>query len=1116
MDIPSDMLESDPGKTRAVAAAALLLTLLIVGIDLTCHPGPEEEFNNDFYEHQDGSDFFPDFNASNEIFVVDVYPELENGSITDGRMLAMSCLQGLVNRQRAEIFIDFEGEQYGIETRGFWQFFMENYRDHYELDISVITPTEFFDRFIGHATGVVIYDPGNAHTLNVAVTLAGINRWLAADEETAGWLGETYGLEIYQDLRHGWSGSRAEIYEKAFGQYYHSCSQSILFCSSPKVQGTDYVVACRGFVFCLNPGPFTMPEEKALMKRIMKETPADIPVIGWFKQPTGVEENYMVQLASRYGKIFTGGYRFPNKSFFSAYPPPANYSNPINSRFADSQPRVGDKIYLTFGITDGDNLGFMTRKMRREMWNSSVRGSVPIAWSVSPFLGEVVPPLLDYFYTTATENDTFVCAPSGSGYFYPGFASDAQRSRWLRRTAVDMEELELRHVWLLNSYTTYETPYREEVLKDYVRTLHPDGMMLDYGDVPEGRKMWMQGTSPESGGEAAAPVVRSMHIWGDTDNFMGKLLVECDAAPKGDPIFAFAAVMSADLDIDTIPEVLDKLDEYADSLGRDYEIVSIDDFFYLMERYYVERAEKEHEDAGGITKIFGWSLIKKGDDEFNRMRSSMGVDRADEKDGDRHLTAYHAYRSIEYYQRAEDRTALVLSVLIAAAGSIGAAWLLWRWTRKLGSGGVHGRKYPGSFMHDGLLPEFRKLKEALFDHEFCIYFLLLLTSIMIFFSATYRILYMNFWNYSFYGMALALVFLVPKLSELVGSSRLSKWQIPFTRKPMKPTFLPALVLIVSCAALFFHPAVYVLIPAACVSLSSAAADRLERRAPLAITTAFALSISLSPFLIGYTFLPVSMIAIWLGFSVLSAGHDRIESSTGRKDREERPLFSFPHFPRPLFTAGLLSFFVVIQDIPYNRFLSISSGYRMEFLAISASLIPLFSLLTGYAVFRFFVFREKGLKGVIWACCSMAFLPVLLLLLLAFMDGRLAIFMIFWLYGAAITAGTLSSGVLPTQDPIYSRPGRKESNVRFFSLLGAFFISALLLATMPQISYTVYLMRVPVVLAYVLYHLPLTLLLLSGLLFPIPVKMLWRCRSEQHNEEGPRARRGCQGSGERTG
>jgi hypothetical protein len=58
--------------------------------------------------------------------------------------------------------------------------------------------------------------------------------------------------------------------------------------------------------------------------------------------------------------------------------------------------------------------------MRRK-WDRSahVRGQQPLNWTIAPGLVDIAPGILNYYYSTATPNDCFVCGPSGMGYTMP-------------------------------------------------------------------------------------------------------------------------------------------------------------------------------------------------------------------------------------------------------------------------------------------------------------------------------------------------------------------------------------------------------------------------------------------------------------------------------------------------------------------------------------------------------------------------------------------------------------------------------------------------------------------------------------------------------------------------
>ncbi len=83
-------------------------------------------------------------------------------------------------------------------------------------------------------------------------------------------------------------------------------------------------------------------------------------------------------------------------------------------------PGLEKKAYVAVFISDGDNIQYTQRGMRR-IWDraASSRGRVPLNWTIAPGLVDIGPGILNYYYTTATSNDCFVTGPSGMGYAMP-------------------------------------------------------------------------------------------------------------------------------------------------------------------------------------------------------------------------------------------------------------------------------------------------------------------------------------------------------------------------------------------------------------------------------------------------------------------------------------------------------------------------------------------------------------------------------------------------------------------------------------------------------------------------------------------------------------------------
>ena len=66
------------------------------------------------------------------------------------------------------------------------------------------------------------------------------------------------------------------------------------------------------------------------------------------------------------------------------------------------------KAYVSFTISDGDNLQYDQHRMAA-LWKDSVRGSIPMGWTISPSLVQTAPSLGAYYISTASPNDELTC-----------------------------------------------------------------------------------------------------------------------------------------------------------------------------------------------------------------------------------------------------------------------------------------------------------------------------------------------------------------------------------------------------------------------------------------------------------------------------------------------------------------------------------------------------------------------------------------------------------------------------------------------------------------------------------------------------------------------------------
>lgn len=196
--------------------------------------------------------------------------------------------------------------------------------------------------------GAVLADAAVPATRNVATTLAGLENAVVAEPAVA----ERLGLPIVADLRGRFTDDRAEA------------------------------------------------NDRALLEQLMADMPNNSPYLGWWPADvTGESEG--TELASRHGLYVVasdfslnltvlGGIRATGRAVRSAPAPP-----------------LEDRTYVTFTMTDGDNIQYCQHRMR-QIWDTPQRGLAPLNWTISPLLRDAAPPILAYYQDTATPNDLLV------------------------------------------------------------------------------------------------------------------------------------------------------------------------------------------------------------------------------------------------------------------------------------------------------------------------------------------------------------------------------------------------------------------------------------------------------------------------------------------------------------------------------------------------------------------------------------------------------------------------------------------------------------------------------------------------------------------------------------
>ncbi|MGN9909348.1 hypothetical protein ACTMTJ_17530 [Phytohabitans sp. LJ34] len=365
-------------------------------------------------------------------------------------VLLATTAQGVVNRDLPQIWLVREADE-GSHT---W------------LDTLALpaTPVAGVDDLVARhrrqIRGAVLADPAVPATVNVATTLAGLEDAVVAGPDAA----DRLGLPILADLRGRFDEDR-QAYRWAVDRLWPRTTHRMLVGLSPDVPGflRDYAVANRAFVI------WTHARDRTLLKGLLADMPPNSPYVGWW--PSGVSgESRGTELASRHAVYVVPADFAHNLTVFGGV------RSALAAPPSPEVPPLEDRVYVTFTMTDGDNLQYCQHAMRR-LWDTPERGRVPLNWTVSPLLRDAAPAILAYYQRTATPNDLLVAGPSGAGYAYPGVWPARHLPAFTRQTAEYSLDPGPPVVNVLNRARRIDRDMSRRRLAAYARDVAPLGIL---------------------------------------------------------------------------------------------------------------------------------------------------------------------------------------------------------------------------------------------------------------------------------------------------------------------------------------------------------------------------------------------------------------------------------------------------------------------------------------------------------------------------------------------------------------------------------------------------------------------------------------------------------------
>ncbi|HEY8959567.1 T9SS type A sorting domain-containing protein, partial [Chitinophaga sp.] len=310
-----------------------------------------------------------------------------------------SSLKGIVNRAQPRIF-SYEGDAFAEGPYAWMQSLGLTWTEHTDR-------WELITKYRSEISGLIVYDPAQTATVNLATTLAKDKKALIASPALLPKLtGAPYNLPILTDLR-GQFTSKLQVYQTLYNTYWPTMDHRLLIGLSPELhQGSlrEYATALGAAVIWLDPA---VSGESALLNSFLSSMPAGSAYMGWWP-----EEGAGITRASSYGIATVASDYATNLTVHSGMP------RTVNIKPIPPKPTLKNKIYVAFILSDGDNLQYVEHLMRK-LWSNPDRGAVPMGWTLSPAMLDAMPGALNYYHQTATDNDNLISGPSGYGYVYP-------------------------------------------------------------------------------------------------------------------------------------------------------------------------------------------------------------------------------------------------------------------------------------------------------------------------------------------------------------------------------------------------------------------------------------------------------------------------------------------------------------------------------------------------------------------------------------------------------------------------------------------------------------------------------------------------------------------------
>ena len=377
-------------------------------------------------------------------------------NLDGAEMVTAYCVQGLINENADTLFYDTAGHCVTlVKAEKIWLEYLQQKKTMAFENINTFSDLIKLARNKGLIKGLVVYDHNkNKVQQCIAENICILDGYLPVTQKMLEY--RTHALSLdnnkdcfkdlpVNDITKNWA-SDIEAQKWSIENQMPKFTKAGAFKDGGKYeywQSQDYGIAKKYFFFNLDPAN---AEQRPLYDQIMSYlAPPAILLGGWHNEEGDVTAS---SKAGHYNVVTAGATNLSFWAHVKADPANLMMKQPSKNLKLDRS-----KYYIIFQASDGDAMRVLTTfecatpHKDKTPWLNDERGSVPVAWGTQPLAAKLWPAILEYYKTTATENDSFFAGPSAGGYCYPHIMPNIEDVAKISGEAMKDTGLEIAEMW---------------------------------------------------------------------------------------------------------------------------------------------------------------------------------------------------------------------------------------------------------------------------------------------------------------------------------------------------------------------------------------------------------------------------------------------------------------------------------------------------------------------------------------------------------------------------------------------------------------------------------------------------------------------------------------------